>query len=259
MAAPNALMAACLAGALGIASPAQGQTGARRPAPRRLGEPRVTLSISGGAQAPADRVADQITFERNVETETIDVKYPNTPGVLVDVGVSVRVWKQLGIGVDVAHVAGDGTADVTASVPHPFFFTQPRTVTGTQGGIAREETGIHVQLQYLIQPSPRIRVVVGGGPSRIQLTQDVVTDVNVNEAYPYDTAEFRDAAIKQATASVNGFNAGVDVTWKLTRNVGFGGFVRYTRANADLDVRTGHTLTMKAGGAQGAAGVRFAF
>jgi len=259
MAAPNVLMAACLAGALATASPAQGQTGARRPAPRRLGEPRVTLSISGGAQAPADRVADQIKFERNVETETIDVKYPNTPGVLVDVGVSVRVWKKLGIGVDVGHVAGDGTADVTASVPHPFLFTQPRTVTGKQSDMSREETGIHVQLQYLMQPSPRIRVVLGGGPSRIQLTQDVVTDVNVNEAYPYDTAEFRDATTKGATASVIGFNAGLDVTWKLTRNVGFGGLVRYTRASADLDVRTGHTLAMKAGGAQGMGGVRFAF
>jgi hypothetical protein len=259
MAAPNVLIAACLAGALATASPALGQTGARRPAPRRLGEPRVTLSISGGAQAPADRVTDQIKFERNVETETIDVKYPNTPGVLVDVGVSVRVWKKLGIGVDVGHVAGDGSADVTASVPHPFLFTQPRTVNGKQSGVSREETGIHLQLQYLIQASPHVRVVLGAGPSRIKLTQDVVTDVNINETYPYDTAEFRDAPIKGATASVNGFNAGFDVTWKLNRNVGFGGLVRYTRANAELDVRTAHTLTMKAGGAQGVAGVRFAF
>jgi hypothetical protein len=258
MAPRNALVACCLAGALALASPVHAQTGVRRPAPRRLGEPRVTVSISGGVQGPASRVSDHITFDRDQGTETIDVGYPNTPGVLVDAGFAVRLWKKLGVGFAVGHVAGDGTAGVTAKVPHPFFFTE-RTVTGKQAGMSREETGIHLQLQYTIQASRRVRVVLEGGPSRIKLTQDVVTDVNVNETYPYDTAEFRDAATKGATASVNGFNAGFDLTWKLSRSVGFGGLVRYTRADADLDVRTGHTLSMKAGGVQGAAGIRFAF
>jgi hypothetical protein len=159
----------------------------------------------------------------------------------------------------VGHVTGDGTADVTASVPHPFFYNQARTVTGEQGGMAREETGIHLQVQYAIPASKTVQVVLGAGPSHIKLTEDVVTDVNVTETYPYDTATFRDAATKGASASVTGFNAGVDVTWSLTRNVGFGGLVRYARADADLDVRDGHTLTMKAGGLHAAAGVRFAF
>ena len=259
MAARRRLVACCLAGTLGISTAAHAQTGARRPVPRRLGEPRVTVSISGGVQSPAGTVSDQIKFDRNVETETIDVTYPRNAGVLVDVGLGVRLWKRLGIGFAVGHVSGDGTANVTASVPHPFLFTQPRTVTGSQAGVAREETGLHFQVQYAIPASKRVRVVLGAGPSRIKLTEDVITDVNVIETYPYDTAAFRDAATKGSTASVNGFNAGVDVSWKLTRSVGFGGLVRYTRGDADLDVRAGHTLTMKAGGAQAAAGMRLAF
>ncbi len=259
MAAPTRLLACCLAGMLGISTTAYAQAGARRPVPRRLGEPRVTVSISGGAQSPAATVSDQIKIDRNVETETIDVKYPKSPGVLVDIGLGVRVWKRLGIGFAVAHVSGDGTADVTASVPHPFFFNQPRTVTGKQDAIAREETGMHLQVQYVVPASKRVRVVLGAGPSRIKLTQDVITDVDIVETYPYDTAEFRNAVTRGSAASVNGFNAGIDVTWKLSRAIGFGGLVRYTRADADLDVRTGHTLSMKAGGVQGAAGVRFAF
>ena len=221
-------------------------------------QPRVRISVSGGVQSTASTVSDRITFELNVETETIDVKYPKTPGVLVDVGFGVRLWKNLGVGIAVGHVTGDGTADVTASVPHPFLFTQ-RTVTGKQGGLSREETDLHLQVQYAIPASSRLRIVLGAGPSRLKLTQDVVTDVNVTETYPYDTAAFRDAVTKGASASVSGFNAGLDVTWTLTRYVGFGGLVRYTRADADLDVRTDHRLSMKAGGAQGAAGIRFAF
>lgn len=259
MAARATVIACCVAGALGCAAGAHAQTTTRRPPPRKLGEPRVTLTLSGGVQSPAGGVSDHITFDRNVETETIDVKYPSTPGVLFDVGGRVRLWKRLGFGVAVGHVTGDGTADVTASVPHPFFYNQARTVTGKQGGLAREETGIHLQVQYAIPASKKVQVVLGAGPSHIKLTEDVVTDVNVTETYPYDTATFRDAATKSASASVTGFNAGVDVAWSLTRNVGFGGLVRYARADADLDVRDGHTLTMKAGGLHAAGGVRFAF
>jgi hypothetical protein len=259
MPARETIIACCIAGALGCATPAHAQGTARRPLPRKLGEPRVTVTLSGGVQSPAGSVSDQITFDRNVETETIDVKYPSTPGVLIDVGGRVRVWKRLGFGVSVGHVTDDGTADVSASVPHPFFYGQPRTVTGKQAGMAREETGVHLQVQYAVPASRKVQVVLGAGPSRIKLTQDVVSDVNVTETYPYDTATFRDAVTKGASVSVTGFNAGVDVTWSLTRNVGFGGLVRYTRADADLDVRADHTLSMKAGGVQGVAGVRFAF
>ena len=257
MAGRAAVVACCLA--LGCAGAAHAQGTTRRPAPRKPGEPRVTLTFSGGIESPASTVSDSITIDRNVEAETIDVSYPSTPGVLIDVGGRARVWKRLGFGVAVSHVTSSGTADVTASVPHPFFFNQPRTVTGEQADMAREETGLHFQVQYAIPASKTVQVVVGAGPSRIKLTEDVVTDVVVNETYPYDSAEFRSAATKGASTSVTGFNAGVDITWSLTRNVGFGGLVRYASANTDLDVRDGHALSTKAGGIHAAAGVRFAF
>jgi hypothetical protein len=257
------LLALALAGTFAGADPALAQLSQppRRltPPPRPKSEPRVTVSVSGGAQAAPAGVSDRITFERNFETETIDVDYPKTPGALFDVAVGVRVWKQLGFGVAVGRASGEGTADVTASVPHPFFFTQPRTVTGKQSGMTRDETGVHVQVQYAIRASPRVRIVLSAGPSRLKVEQDVVTDVNVTEVYPYDTATFKEAVTKRSTDTAMGFNAGFDLTWKFTRNVGLGGLVRYTRADANLDVRDGRSLDIKAGGVQAAAGIRFAF
>ena len=249
----------CVALMLGGAVPAQAQGSARAPLRRPKGEPRVTLAVSAGVQAAAGALPDQIRIDRNVETETIDVKYPDRPGVLIDVGGRVRVWRRLGVGVAIGHLKDEGTADVNASVPHPFFFNQPRTVTGKQAGMSREETALHVQVQYTIPAAKRVRIVLGAGPSRIRLTEEVVTDITITEAYPYDTAAFGRAVTRGATASVTGFNAGADVTWGLTRSFAFGGLVRYTRADADLDVRPGHTLAAKAGGAQAAAGIRVAF
>jgi hypothetical protein len=249
----------CLAGVLAGVVTAGAQVRPRAPVRRAPGEPRVTLGVSGGIGSPAGRVSDRIAFDRNVETETIDVKYPNRPGMLIDIGGGVRLWKRLGAGIAVGHVIGEGTADVSANIPHPFLFNQPRTVTGKQSAMSHEETALHLQMQYTIPASKRVRLVLGAGPSRIKLTEDVVTDIAIEESYPYDTATFTRAITRGATASANGFNAGLDVTWYMTRTVGFGGLVRYTRADADLEVRSGHELAARAGGAQAAAGVRVAF
>lgn len=220
---------------------------------------RVTVAVSGGVQQAADEISDQFTFPKNIETETVDVKYPKKPTGLFDIGAAVRFWNNVGIGVAVSYVTGNRDADVSASVPHPFFFNQPRAISGTENGITHSETGIHVQLQYLVPSSGRLRVVLEGGPSWLNVEHEVVTDVTVTESYPYDTAAFGGAVTKSSTASAAGFNAGVDATWMFSPTIGLGGLVRYTRADVDLHAQEGRTLSMKAGGVQAGVGVRFVF
>ena len=237
-----------------LATPATAQLRKAPPKPTRF-----TLSFSGGAQAAPNEVADHLTLLKNLETETVDVKYPMKPQVLVDVGAGFRVWKNLGLGIAVSRATGSGTADVTASVPHPFFFNQPRTVTGTEKGVVHAETGAHLQLQYLIPASGHLRFVLAAGPSWTTVEHEVVTNLTVVESYPYDAAAFGGAVTKLSNASAVGFNAGIDVTWMFTHNAGIGGLIRYTRADIDLNAGDGRTLAMKAGGVQGGIGIRLAF
>jgi hypothetical protein len=233
-----------------LAAPAAAQT----PKPSR-----VTISVSGGGEAAPSDLSDHFTFPKNVQTETVDVKYPMKPLVLVDGGVGLRVWKNLGLGVAVSRTSATGTAEVTASIPHPFFFDQARTVTGTEQGIVHAETGVHLQLQYLVPASGHMRVVLGAGPSWTTVEHEVVNNLTVVESYPYDTAAFGGAVTKLSNASAVGFNAGIDVTWMFNRKAGVGGLIRYTRADVDLDAGDGRTLAMKAGGVQGGIGIRLAF
>ena len=237
-----------------LATPATAQPRKAPPKPTRF-----TVSFSGGAQAAPNDLSDHFTLPKNVETETIDVKYPMKPQALVDVGAAVRVWKNLGLGFAVSRAAGNGTADVTASVPHPFFFNQPRTVTGTEKGIIHAETGAHLQVQYLVPTSGHLRFILAAGPSWTTVEHEVVTNLTVVESYPYDTATFGGAVTKLAKTSAVGFNAGVDVTWMFARNTGVGGLIRYTRADVDLNAGEGRSLAMKAGGVQGGIGIRLAF
>jgi hypothetical protein len=249
------MRAAILVGTtLMIAAPTMAQTrGARRP------PDSVFVSVSAGVQQSPSDISDHFSFDKNQETQTVDVKYPMKPSGMVDIGGSFRAWKGLAFGAAFSRASGSGTAEVTSSVPHPFFFNQPRIITGTESGIQHAENGVHLQVQYIVPASSSVRVIVGAGPSWISVEQEAVTDVTVTESYPFDTAAFGGAVTKSVKASAMGYNAGVDVTWMFARSVGVGGLVRYSRADVDLEPAAGRTLALKAGGVQGAAGVRFVF
>ena len=52
---------------------------------------------------------------------------PNATGFGVAGGI--RLWKYLGARIGVSHYSSDSAADVALSVPHPFFFQRPRTLS----------------------------------------------------------------------------------------------------------------------------------
>jgi hypothetical protein len=220
---------------------------------------RFIISVCGGAQEGASGLSEHFSFAKDQETETVDVKYPKKPQALFDAGAGVRLWKSLGLGVAVSRATGNGSAQVDASVPHPFQFNQPRAISGTESGIVHAETGVHLGVLLLVPTSGSIHVVVSGGPSWLNVEQEAVTDVTVTQSYPYDTAAFGGAVTKILKASAVGFHGGLDVTWMFSRTAGLGGLVRYTRADLDLNVAEGRTLAVKAGGIQGGIGIRIGF
>ena len=96
--------------------------------------------MNGGYQASTTSFDDRFTFDLNREVATVDTTYPIDAGPLFDAGVSVRLWKGLGIGGAVSRFTADGVVQVEASLPHPLFFQRNREVSGESGGLTREET-----------------------------------------------------------------------------------------------------------------------
>ena len=139
-----------------------------------------------------------------------------------------------------------------ARIPHPFQFEQPRTVEGEQDAITHAETGVHVQLRYSIPMSSRVMLVLSGGPSRLNVEQELVTDVLYDEEYPFDEATFRSAPTRRSKASVTGFNAGADLQWMFGRNFGLGGMVRFIRGSVELTTDNDRRISVRAGGLQAA-------
>ena len=105
-------LAVSAAAVLVLAAPAAAQT-----RPRPLKPTRVTVSVSGGAQAAASSLSEHFSVDKTLETQTVDVTYPKKAGVLVDVGAGYRLWKNLGVGVAVSRTSDHGSAQVDAKIP----------------------------------------------------------------------------------------------------------------------------------------------
>ena len=86
----------------------------------------------------------------------------------------------------------------------------------------------------------RLEVGVFGGPSIIDVSRQLVKDVEYTETYPVrhrDVLAWPPAG--DASKTGIGVHGGADVTWLLSRQIGVGGTVRYSRATVDLSTPPG--------------------
>jgi hypothetical protein len=219
---------------------------------------RVFISVNGAFQVTKNSFDDRFTFELNQETGSTDVDYPGDGGFVFDAGAGYRLVKNFGVGGSFSYFTHEGTAQTTSSFPHPFFFNQPREVTG-ETAVTRTETAIHIQAMYLWDPSGPLRLVLSGGPSFFTVEQELVTQVRITESFPYDTATFASADTRREKGSAPAFNIGADVFWMFTPQFGVGGLVRFSRASVDLDTADNRAVSVDAGGAYVGGGVRIVF
>ena len=147
--------------------------------------------------------------------------------------------ENLAVGVGLTLFSASTTAAIDAQVPHPFFFNQPRTVTGEFDG-DRSETAVHIQAKWLVPVNNKMLVTIFGGPSFFSVEQDIVNDFEYSESYPFDTATFTRAIAASQSESAVGVNVGGDVAYFFSPNVGVGGTVQYSGATVEMTRAFGH-------------------
>lgn len=220
---------------------------------------RGYISANGAFQTSTTEFDSTFSIVRNAETGSVETSYTVPAAPAFNISGGVRIWKNLALGVGVSRFVKADDGSVDASIPHPFFFNKNRLVTGTVPQLQREETATHVQAVWMVPVSSRLSVAISGGPSLFSVKQVLIEEVEYTESYPYDTATFSGATTRSESTSHVGFNAGADITYMLSRNVGIGGGVQLTRATVDLATPDGDTVTINAGGPQVGAGVRLRF
>lgn len=221
---------------------------------------RIYISVNGAVQTSGGDFGETVTFRENAENGSFSTDYQVKSGPAVNISFGASLWRNIGVGVGVTRYSKNTPTEFNASVPHPFFFNRPREVEGQVAGVEREELAVHVQARATFVPTQRIQAVVFGGPSFFTVKQGVVTDFEITEAYPYDTATFSRGIFTTVDESKVGFNVGADVGYFFTRQVGVGGSMQWAATTIDAPASSGTgSFEITAGGLQVGAGLRLRF
>ena len=232
---------------LAFAQPAAAQTG---------WNDRMRFGVSAGVQLATDIVAQD--GDLFADQEDMPVTTTASGAVVFFSGDTVfRLNPNLGLSLGVSYARGSSDADVIAETPHPFYFDQPRTITGTVSDVNHAELAVHAGLLHVFRLSARTDLALSGGVSFFHVNQDLVSDVFYSDAYPFDTATFQSASLTSVSGSALGYHVAADLAWKLGTRWGIGILARYSRADVPFELDGDDAGTAVAGGFQVGAGIRW--
>jgi hypothetical protein len=228
-----------------------------QPAARRE---RVQISINAGAQISSTSLDGSTLQAVYVEDAVITTSYKYHYASVFDSGISYELAGPFGVGFAASWFSQPADAEISAAVPHPFFFQAPRTIAGGAAGARRDTFAAHFQVIYKCRPAPRTEVAVGAGPSFFSVRQTIVDNLSFRDTYPYDAPAFVAASTQRVSGHKAGVHASVDVSLRLSRHFGVGGMVLASRADIQLAAPARTTIgTSKAGGVHAGGGVRIYF
>jgi len=222
---------------------------------------RGYINIGWGVESGSSAMTDSRTGTIYDETATITSSSEFTSGSLFDVGVGIRIWRNLTVGAGYHQEQNDTEGHLTGAIPSPIFFNRPRQLDQAVP-LDRKEQATHLMIGWVVPIGAKFDVMVSGGPSFFRLTQDTVSDVVPVENSNNFSTVAADETITERKKSQTGFNAGVDATYIVWQNdsvrVGAGGFVRFTQADIDVEMLSSSQPT-KVGGMQFGFGARLRF
>jgi hypothetical protein len=221
--------------------------------------PRAFVVVNGGYQVSTNNFDDGATFRANAEDGEFTTDYEVKGGPSFDVAGGARVWRWLAVGAGVTRFSRSTPTVLNGTIPHPFFFSRPRSIDADVSGLKREELAVHIQAQALAPIGKRFQVAVFGGPSLFHVKQGLVRAFTWTDSYPYDAATFTAAQTAEADGTSLGFNVGGDFAFFFTRQIGVGGTLQFSQATVEMSGAGDSALDVKAGGAKAGGGLRLRF
>jgi len=224
---------------------------------------RGYINVGWGVESGSSAMSDTRTSLIYEESATITSAADFTSGSLFDVGVGIRVWKNLTVGAAYHQEQNDTNGELTGSIPSPVFFNRPRNLSVEVQNLDRKESAAHLVIGWMVPIGAKFDVMVFGGPSFFRINQDSVSEVTITEPGGAFTTVTAAAQITERAKSVTGYNVGMDATYIVWSNdsirVGAGGFVRFTQASTEIEMLSGNAQPTDVGGIQFGFGGRIRF
>jgi len=217
------------------------------------------VSINVGVQQPSTTFAATNHPPVYEGTSTLTTAYSVPVAAVFDGDVILRTSGAFGIDVGISSFRKSQIAAITGTIPHPVLGNAPRPMSGSAGPLERSEIAGYIDAAYVMSTGA-IDLAVSAGPSFFTVNQDLVTNVSFAESPSFDRVTFMGATVTNAGATKLGFNAGVDLGVKLSKNFGVGAMVRYSHASMVFPlVNAASGVSADAGGTHVGGGVRVYF
>jgi hypothetical protein len=214
-------------------------------------EDRGFVNVSFGGQAGTKDITNNFTFPLYGETATVDTAQAHKGGALFDLGGGYKVWDNVAVGLNFTRRSAKTDGTYSANIPDPISYVF-RGVTGSVDNLQRRETWFAIPVTYVIPVTDKADVMVSGGPSHLSLTQEIITGASATEGASGPVVAIDRQIIDKGFW---GYLLGVDITYRFTKQLGAGGFLRVQSANGDLT----STLRADGGGFQWGLGLRVRF
>ena len=227
-----------------------------------LAQERIRIGVNAARQSTTTTLTQEQTFDQYFEEGSFTFDRTTPQDVVFDGGAMVRIWRNLQAGYAISFFENSGSGEIEARVPHPQHFNQPRTTSSTLNDITRRELGHHIMVGWTIDATHGIDFTVFAGPSFFNTEQTFVTGLTMSldkEVFPFNELAFPGASTEVLRETVTGYNAGVDMTWRFSDNIGVGALFRYAAGKQDFSPTNASPVEVEVGGLHAGGGLRIAF
>ena len=218
------------------------------------GDSRIEVGLAFAQSLGSTTFSGTQTIKDYAEDGTLKSSYDvgGAPGGAFDLQYNLKSKFGLRLGFQTSSRKSTGTFD--AQVPHPFFFSRLRSVSGTQSDMGFSESAFSLTAVYR-GGSGKWKFNAEAGPALFNVNATVADHLTLGETYPYDTVQFSGVTSSKKKVSPFGFAVGVEIGRQVSNAVAVVVQGRFSQGTGDLDVN-GQKMSVKAGGGQVRAGLR---
>ena len=196
------------------------------------------VSLGAGGSWPSDltlvgKVADGVDEARFISI------YPAGTKSLVDINGGILVHRHLVVGMGLSRSAARQAGTLTVELSHPEFHPT-LTASADTAPLERTQMTWHWSAGYQFDVGSHVKVMLVGGPSRVQVTQRLIDDLDFEESIDFRTGQWyivgpAYAADTLLDTAAWGYHVASDFTYRISPRIGLGALARYTRATIDYD------------------------
>lgn len=218
------------------------------------GPSRIEIGAAFAQTLGASSFSSTQTVREYAEDGTLTSSYKvgKAPGAGFHVQYNLNKKFGIRVGGQTFSRKSDGT--FSGKSPHPFFFNQQRSYSGTQNGLGFNESAFTLTA-VLRGASGKWNFALDGGPAYFNVNATMAERATYTDTYPYDSVVFSSVATSKHKVNPIGLAMGVELGRELSDAVSVVVQGRYTGAKGSVDIN-GQRVDVKAGGVQARIGLR---